>query len=374
MKHLWKICLFLIFVVSVSVVGAQDPENDNADWQPILPFDGSISEQLGDSINDQPQQLGTRDDLPRLADNEAFTPIIPYDGSISLSYREELQGSVIYPPRTVMDFTLPSTTGEPFTLSDHRGKLVMLYFGYLTCPDVCPTTMADMLRAYRDAGEPSDRVTVVFVTIDPERDTMEYMTRYVNAFHKDFIGVTPENQEQLDQLLASYGVTATRREVDSATKYLIDHSAAVLMIAPDGRMVEQFPFGVSYTEIAHDLEVLMEYMLYDWDVEQVIGEVTTPDPAREYRIVIPDGTYYQIQMGQDPGVIPLEINLTLGEKDILVLENHDNADYLVGGIWVAPNETVSKQFYAPQTFVGLCTVTVGRDLIEIIVSEPDTGG
>ncbi|HLA44268.1 MAG TPA: hypothetical protein VJZ27_12570 [Aggregatilineales bacterium] len=76
-------------------------------------------------------------------------------------------------------------------------------------------------------------------------------------------------------------------------------------------------------------------------------------------------------MGNDPGIIPLEINLTIGEQDILVLENHDNLDYLVGGIWVAPYETVSRQFYEPQTFVGLCTVTVGRDLVEIIVSEPE---
>jgi hypothetical protein len=100
------------------------------------------------------------------------------------------------------------------------------------------------------------------------------------------------------------------------------------------------------------------------------SEPTVNDPDREYRIVIPVGTGAQIMMGEDPGIIPLRIELTIGERDVLVLENNDVSDYLVGGIWVAPYETVSKQFYEPQSFVGLCTVTVGRDLVEIIVSEP----
>lgn len=294
-----------------------------------------------------------------------------FDGQIVTSYTFQLKGSVISPPRQVMDFTAPSTTGQPFTMSDHRGKVVMIYFGYMTCPDVCPTTMTDMLRAYMEAGEDSSRVTMLFITLDPERDTLERMTRYVGAFHPDFIGVRPESQEQLDALLASYGVSMEKREVDSSLGYVIDHSAAVLMLGPDGRMINQFPYGVHYKEMAHDLRVLMTYTQ---NVEEMpaINEVTaTNDPAREYRIVIPDGTYAQIMMGQDPGIIPLKIELTLGERDILVLENHDNADYLVGGIWVAPRETVSKQFYAEQTFVGLCTVTVGRDLVEIVVTDPN---
>lgn len=294
-----------------------------------------------------------------------------FDGTIITSYTFQLKGSVISPPRQVIDFTAPSTTGEPFTMSDHRGKVVMIYFGYMTCPDVCPTTMTDMLRAYMEAGEDSSRVTMLYITLDPERDTMERLTRYVGAFHPDFIGVRPESDEQLQALLASYGVTMEKREVDSSLGYVIDHSATVLMLGPDGRLIDQFPYGVHYKEMAHDLRVLMTYT-QSMDEMAVINEVTAPeDPAREFRIVIPDGTYAQIMMGQDPGIIPLKIELSLGERDILVLENHDNADYLVGGIWVAPRETVRKQFYAEQTFVGLCTVTVGRDLIEIIVTDPN---
>jgi protein SCO1 len=305
-------------------------------------------------------------------DNEAWTPPINFtDGSeVNLTYTDGLMGTVVSPSREIADFTMPSTTGEDFTFSEQRGKIMMVYFGYMTCPDVCPTTMADMLRAYREVGEPKDNVSVALITIDPERDTMARLTSYVGAFHEDFIGLRPENQEQLDALLESFGIIAERREVDSALGYLIDHSASVLMIAPDGRLVAQFPYGVPYTEIANDLQVLIDYTLGS-NTPRLFGDAASDvDPEREFRIVIPEGTGAQILMGTDPGIIPLKIYLTIGEQDILVLENHDDTDFLVGGIWVAPHETVRKQFYEPQTFVGMCTVTVGQDLVEIIVSEP----
>ncbi|MCL4878291.1 MAG: SCO family protein [Anaerolineae bacterium] len=310
--------------------------------------------------------------------NATFVVPLPLDGSLSEtiteSYQDRLRGSIINPPRDVGDFTLPSTTGEDFTLSEHGGKIVMVYFGYLTCPDVCPTTMADMKRAYEAVGAPKDQVVSVFITIDPERDSLDIMKRYVNAFNPDFIGLRPESQEQLQDLLDRFGVLVKRREVDSALGYLLDHSASIRLIGPDGRVISEYPYGIPYEEVANDLQVMMDYLLPSGIAggETVSASDLVPahDPAREFRIVIPEGTGTQIAMGQDPGIIPLKIYLTLGVQDILVLENHDNTDYLVGGLWVAPFETVSKQFYEPQSFVGLCTVTVGRDLVEIVVAEP----
>lgn len=310
-----------------------------------------------------------------LPERVATTPtgsLYTTDSLSRLSYVNQLQGSVISPPRDLEDFTLPSTTGQDFTLSENGGKIIMVYFGYLTCPDVCPATLADMRRAYLEIGAPHEDVVVLFITLDPERDTLERMGSYVNAFHIDFIGLRPTSPEQLEALKANFGVFSETREVDSGAGYLIDHSAAVLLITPDGRIVSQLPFGVSYREITNDLNVLMNYTLSPSEVAiDAAARIPVDDPAREYRIVIPEGTSTQIAMGNDPGIIPLTINLTIGERDVLVLENHDNADFLVGGVWVAPYETVRKQFYEPQTFVGLCTVTVGRDLVEIVVVEPD---
>ena len=303
---------------------------------------------------------------------EEWQPPISISGNLGLTYADELLGTVISPPRELADFTLPSTDGEDYTLSEHAGKIQLVYFGYMTCPDVCPATLADILRAYREVGEPADEVEVLFITIDPERDTLENLDAYTNAFHEDFIGLRPTEQSQLDAMMGNFGVVAERREVDSALVYLMDHSATVFMVSPDGRLLAQYPFGVPYTEIAHDLDVMLDYSLTSSaDAVVSIGQAAEEiDPDREYRIVIPDGTGSQIMMGQDPGIIPLKIELTIGERDVLVLENNDVSDYLVGGIWVAPFETVSKQFYEPQSFIGLCTVTVGRDLVEIIVSAP----
>lgn len=308
-------------------------------------------------------------------DTPVETSQLPYHTqertTANVSYIGRLQGSVVFPHRNLPDFTMESTTGEDFTLSDYRGKTVIVYFGYLTCPDVCPMTMVDIRRAYQQVGEPSDDVVVVFITIDPERDSMDLMKRYVEGFNADFIGLRPTDNEQLEYLMQQFGVIKQVREVDSALEYLVDHSATVFMVGPDGRLVSQFPFGVSYTEIANDMTVLSDYMISVNDLEVTAEFIDQIDPAREYRIVIPPGTGELIRRGEDPGIIPLQIDLTLGERDILVLENNDDADYLVGGIWVAPHETVAKQFYEEQTFVGLCTVTVGRDLIEIVVSAPE---
>lgn len=311
---------------------------------------------------------------PEAEDTNGWQPPIDTSsaggGIQTLSYTNRLLGTVISPPRYIPDFSLPSTTGEDFTFNDYRGDILMIYFGYLTCPDVCPATMGDLLRAYRDIGEP-ENVKVVFITIDPERDTLDYMGRYVNAFHENFVGVRPENMEQVDEIAKSFGLIYERREVDSAVGYLMDHSAAVYMVAPDGRLVSQFPFGVPYTEMSNDMDVMLDYT-YATGGQTLATENTFEnlDPDREYRIVIPDGTNNELMMGRDPGIIPLEILLWIGERDVLVLENHDNSDYLVGGLWVAPHETVYKQFYEPQSFIGLCTVTVGRDLVEIIVDYP----
>lgn len=301
-----------------------------------------------------------------------WVPPISTTGQRQLTYVNDLMGTIMNPPYDVGDFSAPASNGETFSLSDYGGKLLMVYFGYLTCPDVCPTTLADMMRAYREVEATTDEVQVLFITVDPERDTLERIGKFVTAFHPDFLGLRPEDDTEVRALATLFGVEYERREVDSSVEYLFDHSAAVFMIGPDGRIISQYPFGVPYTEMVNDLKVLRNYLIAPDAYVVPDKQQVSIDPSREYRIVIPEGTGDLIQMGQDPGIIPLNIELILGEKDVIVLENHDYRDYLVGGIWVAPHETTYKQFYEPQTFIGLCTITVGSDLVEIIVREPES--
>ena len=86
---------------------------------------------------------------------------------------------------------MASTEGDTFTLSEHRGEVILIYFGYRTCPDFCPTTFAELRRVYTDLDEPADNLKIIFVTIDSERDTLENLTLYTHAFHEDFYRSPP---------------------------------------------------------------------------------------------------------------------------------------------------------------------------------------
>lgn len=172
---------------------------------------------------------------------------------------ESLRGAVISPPRTLDNFTLMSTEGEPFSLEDHRGQVILLYFGYRSCPDFCPTTFAELKRVYTDLNEPKDKLKIVFVTVDSERDTLENLALYTHAFHEDFIGLRDESGDALERLMAAFGVVAEKRQVgDSALSYLIDHTASLFLIDSQGNFRVQFLYGTDYRDIVHDVRIVMQ--------------------------------------------------------------------------------------------------------------------
>jgi protein SCO1 len=173
------------------------------------------------------------------------------------AYNGQLRGAVFNPPRSLTDFSVMSTTGENFTLSEHRGEVTLLYFGYLACPDFCPTTFAELRRVYRELNEPADKLNIVFVTVDPERDSMESLTRYTAAFHEDFIGLRAEG-EALTALEAQFGIVAQRRSIgDAPLAYLYDHSASLFLIGANGELELQYLYGTNYEDIVHDLQLIL---------------------------------------------------------------------------------------------------------------------
>ncbi len=175
-----------------------------------------------------------------------------------LSYADELRGAVFDPPRSIEDFTFTSTEGDSFTLSDHQGQVILIYFGYRTCPDFCPTTFAELKRVYSELGEPADKLKIVFVTVDPERDTIENLTMYTHAFHNDFIGLRDDGTD-LEQLMGEFGVVAEKRQVgDSALSYLIDHTASLFLIGKNGQLEAQYLYGTDYRDIVHDLRLILD--------------------------------------------------------------------------------------------------------------------
>lgn len=165
-------------------------------------------------------------------------------------------GTVIQSPETSHDFTLTGINGD-VSLSDYRGKLVLLYFGYTFCPDICPATLANVGQALKQIGSNADDVQTIMISLDPQRDTPEKLAEYTAHFHPSFIGVTG-TQEQLDAVASLYGIFYQVNEGSDATGYLIDHTATLLVIDREGFLKLVFPFGVTVDEIADDLKYMLK--------------------------------------------------------------------------------------------------------------------
>ncbi|MBI4674587.1 MAG: SCO family protein [Chloroflexi bacterium] len=168
-----------------------------------------------------------------------------------------LHGVRFEPPKLAPDFTLTDQNGNPFTLGSTRGQVVMLYFGYTSCPDVCPLTLVDMATARKELGKDAELVRVVFVTVDPERDAQAVLSRYVPAFDESFIGVrgTPE---EIKTVADAYGVQYKKTPLpNSALGYAVDHTAFIYVIDRSGRLRQVLPFGTKRQDITSDLRILV---------------------------------------------------------------------------------------------------------------------
>ncbi|BBI98666.1 SCO1/SenC family protein [Ferrigenium kumadai] len=152
------------------------------------------------------------------------------------------------------DFHLTDHNGTPRTLADFRGKAVMLFFGYTHCPDVCPTTLADLAHVMRLLGKDADRVQVLFVTIDPERDKPEMLAQYVPAFHPSFLALYGDAQATA-QVAKAFDVTYQKQPTSSG--YNMDHSAGTFLIDPAGRGRLLAPYAQRAEWLADDVRLLL---------------------------------------------------------------------------------------------------------------------
>ncbi|WP_456404959.1 SCO family protein [Thiolapillus sp.] len=156
------------------------------------------------------------------------------------------------------DFTLHSGD-RTFSLKDHRGKVVLLYFGYTKCPDVCPTSLSYMAQGFNDLkDEELKQVVGVFVSVDPKRDTQELLDEYVEYFHPNFVGVTGAEKE-IAEAAALYGAQYYEVELEgSAFGYAVNHSAATYLIAPNGEMRFIFPHNTSPEVITEAIRYILD--------------------------------------------------------------------------------------------------------------------
>ena len=170
----------------------------------------------------------------------------------------EFRGTLLAEPVSVPDFTLTDQHGQPFRLSEQRGKVVLMFFGYTQCPDVCPTTLATWRKIHESLGEDAEQVRFAFVTVDPERDTAERLGLHVNAFNPDFLGLRGSEAE-LRAVYEVFGVFFEKNEQSgSAAGYLINHTATTFVIDREGQYRLRETYGSEVEDIVHDIRQLLE--------------------------------------------------------------------------------------------------------------------
>jgi protein SCO1/2 len=170
-----------------------------------------------------------------------------------------LAGEEIVPPLQLQDFTLPASTGQDLSLSEitGTGKWTVMYFGYLHCPDFCPTTLAEFIRVQQFLGDAAEDVQLVFVSVDGQRDTPDQLATYLANFDPAFIGLQG-NDETLAAIQPDYGFFYERRtDTGSAAAYLVDHTTRTYLIDPQGRLRVSFSYDVGPEAIAETIQGYM---------------------------------------------------------------------------------------------------------------------
>jgi protein SCO1 len=152
---------------------------------------------------------------------------------------------------------LSSTQGGDYRLSEQQGKLVLIFFGYTSCPDVCPITVSEMRLLRSRLGDRADNVDFVYITVDPARDTLDQMTNYLNVFDPAIIGLTG-TEEELEPVWAPYGVWREIEEGATAAGYLVGHSSRLYLIDRSNRLRATYPFGTPVEDIEADLRHLLK--------------------------------------------------------------------------------------------------------------------
>jgi protein SCO1/2 len=172
---------------------------------------------------------------------------------------ESLAGIVREPYPDVSAVALPDATldGGSFTTTADEGGLLMVYFGYTSCPDICPTTLADLRRALQLVGPDADRVDVAMVTVDPFRDTPEILASYIQAFFPEGHALVTTDQSLLSEAATAFGA-AYEVTQNAEGEIEVAHTALLSVVDSAGHLLVQWPFGMSAEDMQRDIEILFD--------------------------------------------------------------------------------------------------------------------
>jgi protein SCO1/2 len=154
------------------------------------------------------------------------------------------------------ELSLTDHNGKPRTLADFRGKVVTVFFGFTHCPDACPTTMVEMAGVMKELGPAADQLQVLFITVDPERDTQKLLSQYVPSFHPSFLGLYGD-AEATARAAKAFKVYYQKRPVEGAG-YSVDHSAGTFVLDREGRVRLFAQYGAGAPALLHDIRILLQ--------------------------------------------------------------------------------------------------------------------
>jgi protein SCO1/2 len=169
-----------------------------------------------------------------------------------------LRSGSFEPPREAPAFSLVGSNGKKLNLRDHLGKVVILQFGFTFCEKVCPVTLARLTEVYKKLGSAARDVQLIYVTVDPKRDSPERLREHLAAFNPSFLGATG-TPDELAAVRKSYGVVAEQVvSRNQALGYEVNHSSSIYLVDRQGKLRGLAPFGTPVDDIVHDLEFLLK--------------------------------------------------------------------------------------------------------------------
>jgi protein SCO1/2 len=168
----------------------------------------------------------------------------------------KIKGSEITTIAPAPLFTLESSQRGMYSLKGHQGKFQILFFGYTYCPDICPTTLYKLKTVKEELRKNADEVEIVFITVDPKRDTQEKLAKYLNSFDDSFFGLTGD-ELALEQVWNDYGVFRQENLTDGSKGYLVDHSTRLYLIDKNGNLKVTYFVDVPVSDLVSDIKYLI---------------------------------------------------------------------------------------------------------------------
>lgn len=154
-------------------------------------------------------------------------------------------------------FSLPDSSGQIRTIADYKGKVVVLFFGYTQCPDVCPTSLAELAEAKKQLGADGDGLQVILVSVDPERDTPAILAQYAAAFDPSFVALRPADDAAVARIAKQFHIVVKKTPASAAGPYAIEHTAASFVFDPSGKLRLYARDGQGVARWLHDVKILL---------------------------------------------------------------------------------------------------------------------